>query len=128
MNYILDTHTFLWWIGDDERLSKQVFDIVADKNNKIYFSAVSAWEISIKIRIGKLTVAEDPDKFLTDNINENGFLVMPINLIHSTKIFHIPNTHRNPFDQMLAAQSLSEKMPLLSEDSKIAELGAELIW
>ncbi|HAK46008.1 MAG TPA: PIN domain nuclease [Spirochaeta sp.] len=128
MNYLLDTHAFLWWIADHPMLSPPARKLIADTENDIYLSTASVWEIAIKTRAGKLEITEDINIFIADNLQKNSFKILPINLFHSIKISEIPNSHRDPFDQMLAAQSIVENMPILSRDMKIAELGAELIW
>ena len=128
MKYLLDTHAFLWWIGDDPSLSKKARSIISDEKNEIYLSAVSVWEIAIKSRAGRLEFREELDSFVEQHIRENAFLPLPITLSHSAKVRLLSNSHRDPFDQMLAAQSLVEEMPLISIDKKINSFGAKVVW
>ena len=128
VKYLLDTHAFLWWIADDPSLSERARLIISNGENEIYLSAVSIWEMAIKSRLGRLKLEGNLDSFLDRHIRENAFLPLPITLAHATKIQSISSAHRDPFDQMLAAQSMAEKMPLISVDKKIKGLGAEVVW
>lgn len=129
MRALLDTHAFLWWIGDCPSLSKPAREVVANPENEIYLSAVSVWEIAIKVRAGRLNLfSGDIAPFVIDQVSQNQFHSLPVTLSHSAKIHSLSNHHRDPFDQMLVAQSLVENMPILSVDPKIRSYGVEVIW
>lgn len=126
---LLDTHAFLWWIGDDPSLSKSARKAIADEDNDIYLSAASVWEIAIKARIGRLNIYEgDVQRFIDRHVLENAFYHLPVTLIHSAKIYSLSNHHRDPFDQMLASQSLVERFPIITADKMIQSYGVEVIW
>lgn len=129
MKALMDTHVFLWWIGDAPSLSSHAREVIADAGNEIYLSAVSVWEISIKARAGKLNVfSGDLERFIEKQVLENSFLPLPVTLAHSAKIYGLPNRHRDPFDQMLVAQSQVEGMPIISADPRIRPYGVDVIW
>ena len=128
MKYLLDTHAFLWWIADDPSLSKRARSIISDGGNEIYLSAASVWEIAIKSHAGRLEFRGELDSFVQRHVRKNAFLPLPITLSHSAKVRQFSNQHRDPFDQMLAAQSLVEEMPLISVDKKMDSFGATVVW
>ncbi|MCC5844193.1 MAG: type II toxin-antitoxin system VapC family toxin [Verrucomicrobia bacterium] len=129
MRALLDTHAFLWWIADSPSLSKRAREVVADPANEIYLSSVSVWEIAIKARAGRLNFfSGDLAHFIVQQVSQNQFHSLPVTLSHSAKIHTLSQDHRDPFDQMLAAQSLLENMPILSVDPKLHSFGVEVIW
>jgi len=128
VKYLLDTHTFLWWISDNPALSQKAREIISDSANDIYLGAGSVWELAIKTRAGKLALDGELESFVGKHLQSNSFQMLPITLPHAAKVQKLPNKHRDPFDQMLAAQSLVEGMPLISKDQIIAGFGAEVVW
>jgi len=126
---LLDTHAFLWWIDDNPYLSQSARDVVSNPGNVIFLSAVSVWEIAIKARAGRLEIfSGELSAFVERQVRENQFLPLPVTLSHSAKIHSLSNHHRDPFDQMLVAQSLVENIPILSVDPKIRSYGVAVIW
>ena len=129
MKVLLDTHAFLWWIGDDPSLSTMARQVIADAENEVYLSAVSVWEMAIKARAGKLNVfSGDIEQFIDQHIRENAFQPLPITLRHSARVHALSNHHRDPFDQMLVAQSQVEKFPIISADKMIHSYAVDIIW
>lgn len=128
MRALLDTHAFLWWVTDDVRLSPQARDTIDDGRNELYFSAASGWEIAIKARLGRLDVPADLERFMADQISENGFRTLAIELSHALRVYGLEDHHRDPFDRMLVAQGQVEGLPIISRDDVLAAYGAELIW
>ena len=78
MRLLLDTHAFLWWIGDDPRLPAKARKLIAGVRNEVYLSVASAWELAIKTRIGRLRLTEDLEGFVTKHVAVNGFQVLPV--------------------------------------------------
>jgi PIN domain nuclease of toxin-antitoxin system len=128
MRALLDTHTFLWWIAGDARLSSRARTIIADRTNEIYFSAISGWEIAEKARRGKLSLPSDPESFVAEQVVSNAFEVLPLELAHALHVFSLPSHHKDPFDRMLIAQAQLEELKLLSADHQIARYDVEVIW
>ncbi len=128
MAYLLDTHTFLWWITDDQRLSQPVREIIRAPENEVYFSVGSAWEIAIKAQLGRMEFSGDPVEGISHQITANGFSVLPIGVDHALQVFRLPLLHRDPFDRILVAQSQRHQLPLLTADPLIAQYDVPVIW
>ncbi len=128
MNYILDTHAFLWWITDDPRLSAKASKIIADEVNTIWFSTVSSWEILIKHQLGKIRFDIEPEILLPAQIAQNSFDILNITLPHTLSITHLENHHRDPFDSLLIAQSRVEGYPILTMDENILKYSVQTVW
>ena len=125
---LLDTHTFLWWIVDDPRLSARASALIRDPSNEIWFSAASAWEIAIKAQLGRITFEDDLVEFIPRQVAVNGFRNLPIQSDHALHVSRLALLHRDPFDRMLAAQALVEKMVLLTADQTLSRYGVQVIW
>jgi PIN domain nuclease of toxin-antitoxin system len=99
MNFLMDTHATLWWFDDPNILSGEARKIISNKNNSVYVSAVSVWEIVIKRSLGKLEI---PDEIF--NLIDSEFLEMAVLSIHARKVADLPDYHNDPFDRLLIAQ------------------------
>ncbi len=128
MKILLDTHTFLWWVAEDAQLSLKAKEIIANPDNEIYFSVVSAWEIIIKVGTGKLSLSESPETYIPSRIASNQFGILPVQMPHILKINSLPNFHKDPFDRLLIAQSLVEDLSLMTIDNAIAQYPVKTIW
>lgn len=129
MKALLDTHAFLWWISDHPSLSEPARKVISDTENDIYLSAVSIWEISIKARAGRLNIfSGDLDQFVEEQAGKNSLMPLPVTLAHTARIYTLPNHHRDPFDQMLVAQSQVEEIPLVSADRMIRSYDIDVVW
>ncbi len=128
MNALLDTHTFLWWVAGAPQLSKTEKDFITNPDNKIFFSAASAWEIVIKIGTSKLTLPEESDFYITSRLISNRFQILPIELSHTLQIAKLPDLHRDPFDRIIIAQSQVTGMPILTIDRLIVQYPIDIIW
>jgi PIN domain nuclease of toxin-antitoxin system len=114
LNALLDTHTFLWWVLDDKRLSAKARAFIAA--NDCGVSLVSAWELAIKSSIGKLTLASTPARFFVEHIAKNDFVAVPVEIRHIATLESLPLHHGDPFDRLLVAQALSLSVPIVSAD------------
>ncbi len=123
MKLILDTHIFLWWLCNDDRLPDTAMALITDQRNQILVSVVSAWEISIKVFLEKL---QFPLADLESEIAGNGFNPLSINFSHALKYGTIPLHHRDPFDRMLVAQSSVESARLVTHDRLLAKYGEDV--
>ncbi len=128
MKVLLDTHAFLWWIGDDSRLSPGAHEVISDGDNEVFFSVASAWEIAIKAGAGRLQLFEDAKALVTGGITDNSLSVLPVHLAHALRVHDLPNHHRDPFDRLLAAQSLIEELPIISRDPCFGPYGVDVVW
>jgi PIN domain nuclease of toxin-antitoxin system len=125
---LLDTHTFLWWITDDHRLSALAREILGDGNNELFLSAVTGWEITIKVQIGRLKLPDEPLQFVLEQMRINAIQSLAIQMNHALHVYTLPQHHRDPFDRLLVAQSQLEGLPILSADSQLASYRVQLIW
>lgn len=128
MKYILDTHALLWWWTDDPALSPRVRELIQDEANEVLVSAVSAWEIATKYRLGKLDIGRDAVARFDELVTLDGFSHLPVSYLHALRAGGLLNDHRDPFDRMLAAQSLIEGVPLVTRDTAFDALGTATIW
>ena len=128
MKYLLDIHALLWWLSDHEQLSSNARETIADPENDIYVSAASAWEIATKFARGRLPGASVIPPDFAGVIEQEQFLELPINSAHMVRSAMLPGDHRDPFDRILAAQSILENMALISVDEKIPPLGVMTRW
>jgi PIN domain nuclease of toxin-antitoxin system len=128
MRILLDTHAFLWWITDDDRLSTVARGSIGAPDNQVFLSAASAWEIITKSRIGRLPLSEPVDGFIARHLEENAFQPLPIMMRHTFELETLPDLHRDPFDRMLVAQALAEQMPLVTGDRAVRAYPVTTIW
>ena len=125
--YLLDTHTAIWFFEDNIALSSAADRIIRDGTNLIYLSVISAWELTIKISIGKLRFPGDAAGFIKAAEN-NDIKIVPIETAHLTILKDLPFIHRDSFDCMLIATALAEQMTLLTVDENIAKYDVPQIW
>lgn len=128
MRVLLDTHAFLWWITDDDRLSEKAREIISDGRNELLFSAASGWEISIKAGLGRLELPKDLESFVADQLARNSIEALPIYLRHALRVHKLPDHHHDPFDRILVSQAILEETPLLSADPQITHYPVEVVW
>jgi PIN domain nuclease of toxin-antitoxin system len=124
---LLDTHTFLWAIADDKRLSRRAQQIYTGAND-LWLSVASIWEIVIKVRVGKLPLPEPSGPYIVKELAKNRIEVLPIKLDHVLRIESLPGHHRDPFDRMLIAQSLEEECPLVTADPIFNSYPVKVLW
>jgi PIN domain nuclease of toxin-antitoxin system len=128
MRLLLDTHTFLWWLFDDPKLPDSARRLLADPRNRVHVSAASVWEICTKHRLGKLDAAGALVRDVPGWIRKAGFIELPITAAHAQLAGSFPQPHRDPFDRMLAAQSTTEDLPIVSRDDALAPFDVQLLW
>jgi PIN domain nuclease of toxin-antitoxin system len=128
MTYLLDTHTFLWAIGEATKLSKRVASLIVEEDSDLMISIVSLWEIAIKVEVGKLDLPATPEYF---DVNMTGIgirRVLSIDQAHVFATLSLPRVHKDPFDRMLAAQCIVEKMTLVTSDKIFRKYPIDTIW
>jgi PIN domain nuclease of toxin-antitoxin system len=116
MRLLLDSHVFLWWKAADPRLSPAMVRAIAEAE-EVYVSAATAWELGLKVRLGKLRLPESVE----DGIVAAGFTELPVHLRHTRGAVVLPPHHHDPFDRMLVAQALCESLTLMTHDDKITQ-------
>ena len=122
MRLLLDTNALLCWLAD-EGLTVQARDAIADPENFVVVSAVSAWEISVKRALGKLTAPDD----LEHQVQAGGFIPLPITIAHGVAAGQLARHHDDPFDRMLIAQALAEGLTIVTRDKRFNDYNVSLI-
>jgi PIN domain nuclease of toxin-antitoxin system len=121
---LLDTHALLWWLNDDEKLGNHARRLIGDPENDVLVSAVSLWEITVKLRIGKL----DADiEEIVAILPDQGFDRLDISDAHLIALAALPLHHRDPFDHLLMAQAVAEGAYLVSDDQNVALYGIPFV-
>ena len=115
MKYLIDTHTFIWFLKGSEDLSEGSRKIIENEKNEIFISIVSLWEISIKVALGKLKMLA-PYETLISEVYKANMLIISIDFSHTVVQSKLPFYHKDPFDRLIASQALAENMNLLSND------------
>lgn len=128
MRLLLDTRAFLWWLAGDEALSVAARAAIADENNDVFVSAASAWEISTKHRLGKLPGVAAIVAALDTTIADQNFIGLPISVLHGQVGGALPGPHRDPFDRMLIAQALVDRLVLVSNEQIFDAYGVTRLW
>ena len=127
-NFILDTHTFIWWVDDSPKLSSKAKKIIADMDNECFLSLVSSWEMAIKCSIEKMRLTLPVEEYIPQHMARNNFKQLPISFRHVSRVETLPLHHRDPFDRLLAVQAMTEKMRLISADPSFDLYEIERIW
>ncbi len=128
MKILIDTHVLLWALMEPDRLSPVARGLVSDPATALVVSSVSAWEISTKHRLGRLDGAAAVVHGYRSHLERLGAEDLPILSRHAILAGSLGGTHRDPFDRMLAAQSLVETIPIVTGDAALSDLGATTIW
>ena len=128
MKILLDTHAFLWAISGSNKLSRQAERLYMDSDNELFFSAVSYWEIGIKISIGKLELTNNWKKIIDKEMINNGIKWLDIKKEHIHGIINLEFNHRDPFDRLLIAQAQYEQLAIMTIDKQIAKYDITTLW
>jgi len=125
---LLDTHALLWWLSDDPALTRTARKVIAETKNTLIVSAVSAWEIATKVRLGKLPTGADLASDFSGQIQREGFELLAISAEHGIRAGLLPGPHKDPFDRMLIAQSQAENVPIISNEAVFESYGVRRVW
>ena len=128
MRLLLDTHALLWWWANDPQLSEAARAAMLDEANEVHVSAASAWEIATKQRIGKLPTWPMPSGGFSELVAADGFVHLPVGATHAWRAGSLDWAHRDPFDRMLAAQAMLDRLTLVTRDLAFADLSITTLW
>lgn len=128
MKYLLDSHVFLWWILDSDRLSETARVLISEGGNELFWSAAGSWEISIKYELGRLPLPEKPSAFVEAELVKNRINSLPIVNWHTYEAARLPLHHKDPFDRILVAQSRIEDLPLITADRLFGQYDVKTVW
>lgn len=126
MAVLLDTHTFLWWCEDSPDLSQKARKAI--QNNDCFVSMASFWEIAIKLSLSKLRLPTAIERYLPEQMSLNGFETLEISFRQTMGTAILPWRNRDPFDRMLAAQALEDKLSIVSRDAIFDAYGVKRLW
>ena len=125
---LLDTHALVWWLYTPSKLSQRAGSMIADPMNEVLASPASAFEIALKYRVGKWPEVAALALGFSEIVAAQRMTIIAVTASHASTAGSLPGAHRDPFDRMLAAQSMLEAAPILTVDLMIGELGATILW
>lgn len=128
MKYLLDTHTFIWWDSEQEKLPATVLQLCQNQENTLMLSVASVWEMQIKHQLGKLTLQLPLTIIIEAQQDTNNLQILPIQLAHVLALESLPPHHRDPFDRLIIAQANVEGAIVLSCDSIFAQYPVNVKW
>jgi len=128
MRLLLDTHTLIWWLTEDSSLPASARKLIGSRNSEVLVSAASAWEISTKVRLGKLEVVADLARDFGRYLARERFESLSISTEHGIRAGSLPGSHKDPFDRMLVAQAQIESLAIVSNDALLDGYGVSRLW
>ena len=128
MNYLLDTHTFLWFINDSPDLSDIAQQHIESPENILYLSIASVWEMAIKASLGKLEMPTPFADFIDAQLEQNSIALLTITTAHAELVTKLRFHHRDPFDRLIIAQAQVEGLPIIGKDAAFDAYDIECIW
>ena len=128
MRILIDTHALLWAMTGDVQLSAAARQAYLNADNDLFLSAVSFWEICLKVGLGKLSLSEGWSNAVEQELKANGIQWLPITVGHCLGIVKLPFHHRDPFDRMLVAQALTEDMSIMTADKQLSRYSIPCLW
>jgi PIN domain nuclease of toxin-antitoxin system len=125
---LLDTATFLWIIADAHRLSRAARSVLEDTDNSLYLSAVSAWEIAVKHRLGKLLLSQSPEFLIPAQRQLRGIEALDITEAAILRLQQLPDVHKDPYDRILACQAIEHEMTIVTPDAALHAYPIRTLW
>ncbi|MDM8521694.1 type II toxin-antitoxin system VapC family toxin [Anaerolineales bacterium HSG6] len=128
MKFLLDTHSFLWFVEGDTKLSVTARTLIEERTNQPLLSIASIWEMAIKISIGKLQLTQPIEQHIPYHMQTNDVTLLGIDIAHVVIVATLPYHHRDPFDRLLIAQAIHEQIPIISIDTAFDDYGVHRLW
>jgi PIN domain nuclease of toxin-antitoxin system len=128
VKYLLYTAVWLWSTNEVDRIGDAGREILADGRQEIYLSAATAWELSIKMRLGKLQFPGPPSSSVPAFMTKQGLRPLTITHAHAVSVYDLPLHHSDPFDRLIIAQALAEEMTILTSDRLFKKYSVDLVW
>ena len=128
MKLLLDTHSFIWWDSEPDKLSPQALALCQDRANVVLLSVASVWEMQIKLQLGKLKLNLALAEVIEGQQQTNNIEVLPVALAHVLALESLPSHHKDPFDRLLIAQANVENAVLISSDPVFENYPVKLFW
>jgi PIN domain nuclease of toxin-antitoxin system len=128
VSYLLDTGVWLWALDSPEQLRPEIVAILSDGTEEIFLSAATTWELSIKVALGKLKFPVPIRRSVPRFMREQDLKPLSVTHGHAARVYDLPLHHRDPFDRLLVAQALVEKLTLLTADREIRKYDVPVVW
>jgi PIN domain nuclease of toxin-antitoxin system len=128
MRLLLDTHTLLWFIANDPQLSVPARRNIEDAAHEKFVSAANLWEITVKLSLGKLKLPRPFAEVFPQQLEVNGFELLPISCAHLNQNVTLPFHHRDPFDRLLIAQALADDLTIVTRDLEFSKYSVKILW
>lgn len=128
MKVLLDTHAFLWWDFEAEKLSADVMQMMQDDTTQVFLSQISIWEMQIKYQLGKLTLRLPLESVIEEQHENNHIYILLLAEAHIYGLANLPHHHRDPFDRLLISQAIIEDLLLITNDSNIIKYAVNTFW
>jgi PIN domain nuclease of toxin-antitoxin system len=128
MRLLLDTHTFIWFDSQPVQLSDTCRSMLADQNNSLFLSIASIWEMQIKCQAGRLNLRLPLSRLIDEQLQNAGLEILPVKAQHVYELQNLPDVHRDPFDRIMIAQAIVEKMSFMSKDSVLGGYPVQQVW
>ena len=117
MRLLLDTCCWLWWLSDTQKLSEQQLDALISRQNQLFLSVATLWELSIKVNTGKLTIPQPLDKLVAQECPQDNIKIIDIKPIYAIDAGSLPLHHKDPFDRMIITQATIENLTVVTSDT-----------
>jgi PIN domain nuclease of toxin-antitoxin system len=127
MDYLLDTHTFIWFLNGAEGLPKKIKNRITDVTNNYFLSIASIWEMGVKLSLNKLQLNAD-FSLINDFIIKNEIIILPIEVSHIQSLINLPFHHKDPFDRLIIDQAQVENLNILTNDSMFENYLVQVYW
>ena len=127
MNYLLDTHTLIWFLNGDNSLTSKARKAIESDNATNFVSIASLWEISIKLSLDRLEI-KLPFETISKEFDKNNFQLLPITFNDTLVLSKLPFHHRDPFDRMIISQSIANDFTIISKDKEFGSYKVKLLW
>jgi len=128
MKLLLDTHSFLWFIGGDKQISDKAKELISDENNDVFLSIGSLWEIAIKTSIGKLELIKPFDELIPEQLEEYEIELLDITQEDLNIVVKLPLHHRDPFDRIIIAQAIHRGLDIVGKDRQFEHYDIAIHW
>ena len=127
MDYLLDTHTVIWFVTKNNLLPDITYRFIETTSSKCFVSVASLWEIAIKYSAGKLELNKNLEQIF-EIIDESGIELLPVTPKHILKVAQLPFHHRDPFDRVIIAQAIVEKLNVITKDELFSSYPIATTW
>src|SRR5205814_2194137 len=121
MKLLLDTHIFLWYITNDQRLSAELASAISDEKNDVYLSVASIWEALVKYQLGRLSLPSPADQYLQERQEQHRIVSLALETAAAAQVLKLPALHHDPFDRMLVCQAIHHDLVLATADEQLEE-------